>query len=594
MNSSKIGTESGGTRRRKSPRAGPAGDTRVVRGAEEVRRTMISFVKRAAESDYHSYVYSITDRHGPKDAVDFLETLGPMMKASPQFVRRFITDIQRDNLQDVKRILVAGVQVRHIEGNRIAFSVSPNEYVNHFQHGGEPGASGPSGEGSIELVWSSDADLVSQMRETFDVIWDSAIPAEARIKQLEVGLDPGETRIVSDIREATNLGWELVDRVKREVLIILASGRTIERNTEMFQKLMVNAKEKGIDVRVLVPSTQNDEQTQTLPGIQWRQVRPMSTGIAIYDRESMLITQYVDPEAADPSGAYFSNIYSTNKQTIAGMASVFEALWSESELRENDRKSRKQAELLQDILSHDIRNYSQAALAWAEILKDKRIDDPESQKIADGIIDAITGATELVNKAGQLGRILSYRDKALHPVDLPKTMERALEVTRKAYPGKSIDHRLSVRLGQGREGSPQVLADNFLDDVFVNLYSNATRYTPGDKVAIETVVEDLETDGESGSGRRQLRISVIDRGRGISDDAKRTLFGRYLKTAEGRGLGLSIVYSLVVERYAGRLSVRDRLEKDPSSGTCFELTFQAAESRRADPEESASPSTEPV
>ena len=109
----------------------------------------------------------------------------------------------------------SGILVRHIEGNKVSFSVSGQEYLNHYQetgdHGGDEGL-----PDRTELVYSNNPDLVMQMRQVFDVLWKSALPAESRIKQIESGLDSGETRIITDLNESTSLGWELMTRVEGE------------------------------------------------------------------------------------------------------------------------------------------------------------------------------------------------------------------------------------------------------------------------------------------------------------------------------------------------------------------------------------------
>lgn len=65
--------------------------------------------------------------------------------------------------------------------------------------------------------------------------------------------------------------------------------------------------------------------------------------------------------------------------------------------------------------------------------------------------------------------------------------------------------------------------------------------------------------------------ALWDRGRGIPDGLKEGAFKRYLETAKGSGLGLSIVYALVTDRYGGRVALKNRVKGDFTKGTTAEI-----------------------
>jgi len=69
-----------------------------------------------------------------------------------------------------------------------------------------------------------------------------------------------------------------------------------------------------------------------------------------------------------------------------------------------------------------------------------------------------------------------------------------------------------------------------------------------------------------------------DRGRGIPDDRKRTVFERFATGAtgvKGFGLGLSIV-GTIVEKFQGRIWVEDRVRGDFSKGAVFKVMLPKA------------------
>ena len=150
----------------------------------------------------------------------------------------------------------------------------------------------------------------------------------------------------------------------------------------------------------------------------------------------------------------------------------------------------------------------------------------------------------------------------LTPVNLAATIEDSLAVVGKSLPQKQI----SLHAKNGGLDI-HLLADDMLQEVFVNLFSNSAKYTDGKDVNIEVATEIVG---------RECRIRVSDYGRGISPEQKPGLFTRYVKNAQGTGLGLSIAHALVVERYGGTITVKDRIIGDHSKGTLVEISLSAA------------------
>ena len=73
-----------------------------------------------------------------------------------------------------------------------------------------------------------------------------------------------------------------------------------------------------------------------------------------------------------------------------------------------------------------------------------------------------------------------------------------------------------------------------------------------------------------------MKISIADRGRGIPDERKNAVFSRYLTSEKGTGLGMSIVYALVVERYGGTIQIKNRVPEDYTQGTRIDIFLKNA------------------
>ena len=125
--------------------------------------------------------------------------------------------------------------------------------------------------------------------------------------------------------------------------------------------------------------------------------------------------------------------------------------------------------------------------------------------------------------------------------------------------------RIDVSYG---ENLPEVLADRVMvEQVILNLARNgldAMTDLPLDErvLSLSTARNDDDT----------LRVSIADRGCGISGDTERKLFSPFFTTkAAGMGMGLNICRS-IVELHKGRLW----FEPNPKGGTIFHFTLPLA------------------
>ncbi|MGA8803357.1 MAG: HAMP domain-containing sensor histidine kinase, partial [Solirubrobacterales bacterium] len=134
----------------------------------------------------------------------------------------------------------------------------------------------------------------------------------------------------------------------------------------------------------------------------------------------------------------------------------------------------------------------------------------------------------------------------------------------------SIDERL-----------PFIRADAAqLERVFVNLLSNAARYSGGERVSVRA---------REVSGRVVIR--VVDRGPGIPDRDLGRIFEAFYQGVDdpshtGAGLGLAIVKGFV-EANGGTVSV----ESLPGQGTTFVVEFPLGDAPAEHPAEPASPAS---
>jgi len=116
------------------------------------------------------------------------------------------------------------------------------------------------------------------------------------------------------------------------------------------------------------------------------------------------------------------------------------------------------------------------------------------------------------------------------------------------------------------EDSYIVEADNNqLKQMFFNVLKNAKEATPDGGTVKVTLEKVTQLD------KNYVKISIIDKGKGISKEIKNKIFDPYFTTKEvysqkGSGLGLSICYS-IAKKHGGRIS----FESEECKGTSFHI-----------------------
>ncbi len=532
--------------------------TEVVRGADKVTETLFQAVQRAK-----STIGILAQSAGPKLLFEINSYQKLFLESKSRGVKiRYITEITGDNIEYCKQMIdLFSAEVRHAESPIGNFLVTDAELV-------ATASSISGGQPIPEVIYSNVMELVQRNVYFFNNVWERAIPAEIRFAELENGERVGETKLTFDTREIFDSANKFVDEMKEEALVILTEQNSITRNPTFFEKIVAKAKTEGTKVKILGRFSSEeiklmDEYRSS--GVQMRTLgstsRISNLSLGIYDRKWMGLVQYLYPslrKRTPSTEPYLSGIISTDSRMIDGIAAIFESLWGETDLRQR-------AELLQDILSHDIRNYCQVTKFNGELLLDQIGADPYCRKTLEDLQRSIDNTVKMVEKAQQLSKVLSEGDVTLYAVDLMKTIEDSLNLIKDAYRDEKmiVDER-KVRFElTSNHNEAFVLADELLGSIFENLYSNCARYTDSNRVLVETLVE--EGDAE------HWKVSISDHGRGIKDVLKDQIFMRYLESDKGSGLGMSIVHSLAVERYKGRVQIKDRVPGDYTKGTLVEI-----------------------
>lgn len=223
--------------------------------------------------------------------------------------------------------------------------------------------------------------------------------------------------------------------------------------------------------------------------------------------------------------------------------------------------SQKRATLFSDLLAHDITNMHQAIMIALSIMETTDI-DRESKELA--LVDAkrsLQRAAHIVDSVREIGLADQIGMDELSRTDIVTAAIEAYRQVSAENPDEVIDFDINRA-----EGECFVLANNLLMDLFYNLFKNAIKYSNEEK----RIDMDISRTGTGGGAKWEIRIT--DYGRGIDEKRKKYLFQRFMRGAEGIGLGLSVVMALTAS-FHGQIGVEDRVPGDHTKGTVFVLVF---------------------
>ncbi len=538
------------------------GETRLTFSSREIFESANKFVKEMKDE---ALIFVPTE-DGLKRNMEFFERVAAKAQAVSA-TARILARFSRDEIELVRRLHKKDVEVRR-PASRERFKLAIGIYDRRGmglieQYPENPGSD--SVEVALSGLISTDVQMVEWVAAVFDMFWENAVPLEDAIAQVESGIEPPRLRVFRDRSRVREVFLEQIDHSRSEILLLLPTTNAFHRLEKIGAIAAIEkALSHGARARVLTPvdpsvakalSAMEDLSSIDGSPLRFRNISeaviPNTVTILVIDRVASLVVEEKDQTQAEFESAIGDATFSTRNSTVLANIRFFERMWEEVELKsllENalhrEKKSRRTAELLQDILAHDIRNYNQISKLSAELLKSSldgkvsRVEDalsaiessrPASSDAeagaerarteldadlkalgdANGLIDSILKATEgsgkLTDKAKKLGRIMSQEELHLASVDLSEAIRNSMALMTAAHPEKSIAPSLVLKK------DARVVADEMLEEVFTNVLSNSINHTEGKKVPLEVSVEAASLEDRPG---RFWKVSISDHGSG--------------------------------------------------------------------------------
>lgn len=235
-------------------------------------------------------------------------------------------------------------------------------------------------------------------------------------------------------------------------------------------------------------------------------------------------------------------------------------------------------------MSHDIRTPMNAILGYNQLMR-KKLTDPQLIDYQRKIEQSGSLLLSIINHVLDMARIESGKSKLDENVEVLGTI---LDEVYGVFVSEAAEKEIRMKKAIAVEHRSLICDGTKIWEIFVNLISNAVKYTPrGGSVSVTVIELPCERKGFA-----RIQTVVTDTGIGMSKEYLPTIydsFSRERNTTMGKvagtGLGMAIVKELVT-MMGGTIEVRSELGK----GTTFTVTLdhKIAETRHDDRKEIAS------
>jgi two-component system, OmpR family, sensor histidine kinase VicK len=526
---------------------------------------------------------------------------------------RIITEITTQNISYCKEIMNIG-DVRHLEGIKGNFVIADRAKYAGIAN---------THDGKIaQLISSNVMAFVEQQQYFFEMLWNKAIPAKKRIREIEEGRSPEKLEIIEDTQKSISRAFDIMNKTQKELLVLFATPRTFSlallgEAASIYRKISEN----GVDIKLLVPRgtvdhiEENEQMAkvgQISPSINLRFTEvDLNTRITIMisDRSEFMSWELRDDTLDDPYLAGGIATYSNIKSIASSYAIIFDNLWKITEFVENlrianiklERNEKAMKEFI-NIAAHELRTPIQPLLGLSEVVRDRLLnlakqlqsreqeevvyrqlqDDAASPAIPTrsdsnyrssplpSSIEEIIRMVDVVNRNAKRLEKLTSSLLDVSRIENNKSLDLSKENFNLVQKIKNVIH--DIRSSQGEKADAIEIVYHASDEpimieadktriyeVVSNLLRNAIKFTDSGTITITSSLE----------GRNAI-VSIKDTGRSIDPELMPRLFTKFASKSEtGTGLGLYLSKK-IIEAHGGKIWAENNKDE---KGATFAFTL---------------------
>ncbi|HEY5631695.1 MAG TPA: HAMP domain-containing sensor histidine kinase [Nitrososphaeraceae archaeon] len=535
--------------------AGSSEKTEVVYGSSNVLDREVQFFSNAKLK-----VDTCMDYTRPSLAITIESIRKSFLDAKSRDVKlRYIAEITTENILYCKELMKIA-EVRHLDGIKGNFMVSEKEYIALAVSNNTSGV-------ASQIIYSNLQEIVEQQNYIFDTLWNKAIPAIKKIREIEEGIEPTNTEIIQDTKVSISRAYDIIKSAKEQVLVIWATSKTfvIGMNSGI-DKIYSAAIRNGAIVKLLIPYGDRIEAiikdlkmlvSQVNIKIADKSLETKIT-ILIVDRREVMTWELRDDNIENPYEAGGLATYSNNKSIASSYATIFETLWKQTELYEQSQNFNKMQNDFINIAAHELRTPIQPILGLTEIIRSHTKDIEQAKllevvsrnanrlkRLTEDILDVTKIESQSLNVKKE---DFNLNDVIVNAIDDIMTNKEPIKIKKNLiklqyhHPQQDI----FVQADKGR-----------ISQVIHNLLDNALKFTEAGNITISTHLKMEE----------EVIVSVKDTGRGLDPGILPRLFSKFTTESDtGTGLGLFISKS-IIEAHGGIIWAEN--SKDSEKGATF-------------------------
>ena len=539
--------------------------TEIFTGEETTTRLVLQVL-----SDSRHKCESCTDSTSPSVSIEvFKKAIEDAKSRGVNF--KFLTEITTNNLSYCK-LLSIGSELRHLDGIKGNFSIFDDKvYL--------ASAILKESQPVSQLLYSNVKTFVEQQQYLFETLWNRAIPAEIRIREIEEDSILGVTEVIQVPSKIQALFINLIKSAKKEVFLVLPTINAFYREERLgiIQLLQEGALDRNINVRILAPGTIAaiaQGQKFDFRSIETASGATVTTvTIAVVDRKESLAIEKIDDSKDNFLEATGSATYSNSKPTVLSYLSIFQSLWQQTELYMHVKEVNKQLEYANEqllaterakeefisMISHELKTPLVPLKGYAQMLLRPKIMGAEVNERQKNAIDAMNRNIEklqaLVDDVMDVYKLDMGKLKfSMTDTNITKLIKETISELRPLTLAKKIYLNADIK------ANGTVFCDpNRIEQVLSNLIKNSIDFVPDidGKITVRVQKDDNDINNDS----KTTRFTVEDNGVGINPEKADKLFQKFYqidtgptRKHAGTGLGLVICRG-IIEAHGGKIWV---------------------------------------
>lgn len=288
----------------------PVEKVAILRGNETIYEATKDASKRAKQE-----ICTISTEFSPERAVKYGTIDVDSSMANKGAKLRYIFPITEKNVQLIKK-LMEFAEVRHVDFTPIRVRIIDDKTC-FVRYGGEEFT--PLSE--QVCICSSASNYVSTMKSYFEHVWQEAVPAEERIRELETGKPVEKTELIKGVENVFDNVTDAMLRCSKNLVVCVTEygvSLALQKRKHLFEEL----KKKGVRIRYITTITDKTlENAKELSKLVELRHFEIPLPLIVTDSECMLTYR---AEKGDPHELIRSNV----SGMVSRMREMAENIWS--------------------------------------------------------------------------------------------------------------------------------------------------------------------------------------------------------------------------------------------------------------------------